>query len=85
MESSRAIFFVRVKTVIECERVSKYFAQCDLIVISGINVYTNVYKPFADLFASATHTLCDLHMKNNVKSKHSDLNFNPFSTNVQLM
>ena len=85
MESSRAIFFARVKTVIECERVSIYFAQCDLIVISGIKVYTNVYKPFADLFASATHILCDLHMKDNVKSKLSDLNFNPFLTNVQLM
>ena len=37
---------------------------------------TNVYKLFVDLFPSATHLLCDLHMKDNVQSKLSYLNFN---------
>ena len=26
------IFFARVKTVLKCERVSKYFVQCDPII-----------------------------------------------------
>ena len=42
----------------------------------GSDSETNVFKPFVDLFPLATHLLCDLHMKDNVQSKLSDLNFN---------
>ena len=44
--------------------------------VFGSDSETNLYKPFIDLFRSATHLLCDLHMKDNVQSKRRDLNFN---------
>ena len=46
------------------------------VKVFGSYSKTNVYKLFVDLFPSATHLLCDLHMKDNVQSKLSYLNFN---------
>ena len=44
--------------------------------VFGSDSETNVYQPFVDLFPPATHLLCDLHMKNNIQSRLSDLKFN---------
>ena len=44
--------------------------------VFGSDSETNLYEPFIDLFRSATHLLCDLHIKDNVQSKLRDLNFN---------
>ena len=46
------------------------------VKVFGSYSKTNVYKLFVDLFPSATHLLCDLHMKDNFQSKLSYLNFN---------
>ena len=53
MESSRAnftqvhnsaidIFFVVWKTVLKCQRVSKYFVHCDPIATSGYKIYSSL-------------------------------------------
>ena len=41
--------------------------------VFGSDSETNVYKPFVELFPSAKHLLCDLHMKDNLQSKLSDI------------
>ena len=46
------------------------------VKVFGSYSKTNVYKLFVDLFPSATHLICDLHMKDSVQSKLSYLNFN---------
>ena len=43
--------------------------------VFGSDSEKNVYKPFFNLFPTAIHLLCDLHMKNNTQNKLQDLQF----------
>ena len=76
----------RVLTLCQDHRLHTQYSHSDyqyflLPALKDVKVFgsyskTNVYKLFVDLFPSATHLICDLHMKDSVQSKLSYLNFN---------
>ena len=39
------------------------------IIVFGSDTDKNVYQPFEEMFSSAHHLLCDLHMKDNIRTK----------------
>ena len=46
------------------------------ITFFGSDAGKNVYQPLEDLFPSAHHLLCDLHMKDNIRAKLTKTNLN---------
>ena len=70
------IFTLRLSIFLLPREILRLAPALKDVKVFGSYSKTNVYKLFVDLFPSATHLLCDLHMKDNVQSKLSYLNFN---------
>ena len=46
------------------------------IIVFGSDADKNVYQPFEEMFPSAHHLLCDLYMKDNIRTKLTKTNLN---------
>ena len=50
---------------------------CAGVLVVGTNGELNLSKPLLNVFQSAMHLRCDMHMKDNIKSKLSSLGVPP--------
>ena len=52
------------------------------IIVFGSDADKNVYQPFEEMFPSAHHLLCDLHMNENIRTKLTKTNLNTLQVDV---
>ena len=54
--------------------MSKYRAGTSKVLVYGTDGEDNMAKAFSDVYSNAKHLRCDIHMKDNIKRKLSQLN-----------
>ena len=54
------------------------------IIVFGSHADKNVYQPFEEMFPSAHHLHCDLHMKDNIRTKLTKKNLNTLQVDAAM-